>query len=123
MVSGNGFADVSRQAPDLPRTLRGILESGDEALERARELSSSKPDGTLDEVELLPVIPDPPAVWCVGVNYDAHRKETGREPTEHPTLFLRIGCFDFLHNLLHFLMNKFTLLGKEFAIYRLVSGG
>jgi 2-keto-4-pentenoate hydratase/2-oxohepta-3-ene-1,7-dioic acid hydratase in catechol pathway len=92
MVDDDRFVDLSRQAPDLPRTLRGLLEAGESALGRARELSTSAPDLTLDDVELLPLIPDPPAVWCVGVNYHDHMKETGRQPTEHPTLFLRIGA-------------------------------
>jgi 2-keto-4-pentenoate hydratase/2-oxohepta-3-ene-1,7-dioic acid hydratase in catechol pathway len=92
MVDEERFVAVGRTAPELPPTLRGILESGEEALARVRALASGKPDLALADVELLPLIPDPPAVWCVGVNYDAHRKETGREPTEHPTLFLRIGA-------------------------------
>jgi 2-keto-4-pentenoate hydratase/2-oxohepta-3-ene-1,7-dioic acid hydratase in catechol pathway len=92
MVSKDRFLDLSRKAPELPRTLRGILEAGEPALARIRALSSAEGDRSLDEVELLPLVPDPPAVWCVGVNYHDHRKETGREPTDHPALFLRIGA-------------------------------
>ncbi|HEY7698529.1 MAG TPA: fumarylacetoacetate hydrolase family protein, partial [Vicinamibacteria bacterium] len=93
MVEPTRFASLGRRAPELPPTLRGILERGDEALAQARRVAAEgKADGDLAEVELLPVIPDPPAVWCVGVNYDDHLKETGREPTKYPTLFLRIAA-------------------------------
>jgi 2-keto-4-pentenoate hydratase/2-oxohepta-3-ene-1,7-dioic acid hydratase in catechol pathway len=93
MVEPTRFASLGRRAPELPLTLRGILERGDEALAQARRVAAEgKADGDLAEVELLPVIPDPPAVWCVGVNYDDHLKETGREPTKYPTLFLRIAA-------------------------------
>ena len=54
--------------------------------------AAGKSDHSFDQVELLPVIPDPPAIWCVGVNYDEHRQETGREATKYPTLFLRIAA-------------------------------
>ncbi|HEY7699818.1 MAG TPA: fumarylacetoacetate hydrolase family protein [Vicinamibacteria bacterium] len=93
VVGGERIASLSRRAPSLPRSLREILESGEEALSRARAVAKAgESDHALSEVELLPVIPDPPAIWCVGVNYDEHRKETGREPTKYPTLFLRIAA-------------------------------
>jgi 2-keto-4-pentenoate hydratase/2-oxohepta-3-ene-1,7-dioic acid hydratase in catechol pathway len=83
----SGVVSLSRRAPALPRSLRGILAAGAEALARAQAVASAEEsDHALAEVELLPVIPDPPAVWCVGVNYDDHRQETGREPTKYPTL-------------------------------------
>jgi 2-keto-4-pentenoate hydratase/2-oxohepta-3-ene-1,7-dioic acid hydratase in catechol pathway len=43
----------------------------------------------LDEVTLLPVIPDPGKIICIGMNYQEHVAETGREVTEKPTLFNR----------------------------------
>lgn len=91
MVDDRRFVDLSRRAPELPRTLRGLLEA--DRLDAARQAAEgAEPDGTIDEIALLPVIPDPAAVWCVGVNYDDHRRETGRVPSSHPTLFLRIAA-------------------------------
>ncbi len=92
MTDERRFVALSELAPELPRTLRGILEEGDRALARAREAATARPDHEIDDVELLPVVPDPPAIWCVGVNYDEHRQETGREPSRYPTLFLRIAA-------------------------------
>jgi 2-keto-4-pentenoate hydratase/2-oxohepta-3-ene-1,7-dioic acid hydratase in catechol pathway len=77
----------------VPGSLREILAAGEEGFAPARAAAAAgKSDHALDEVELLPVIPDPPAVWCVGVNYEDHLKETGREPTKYPTLFLRVAA-------------------------------
>ncbi len=43
------------------------------------------------EVALRPPVPDPGKIFCVGLNYDAHRIETGRDPTEKPTIFTRFA--------------------------------
>ena len=43
----------------------------------------------LDEVTLLPPIPDPARILCAGVNYDDHRLETGRDALASPTIFTR----------------------------------
>jgi len=40
-------------------------------------------------VRLLPVIPNPSKVLCVGHNYESHRVETARDKTEHPSIFTR----------------------------------
>ena len=44
----------------------------------------------LADVEFLPVIPNPGKIVCVGLNYGEHVRETGREITESPALFLRL---------------------------------
>jgi 2-keto-4-pentenoate hydratase/2-oxohepta-3-ene-1,7-dioic acid hydratase in catechol pathway len=41
------------------------------------------------DVALLPVIPDPAKILCVGLNYAEHVKETGREQKAHPAIFVR----------------------------------
>lgn len=45
----------------------------------------------LSAVRLLPPIPGPAKIICVGVNYDEHRIETGREKAAFPTLFTRFA--------------------------------
>jgi 2-keto-4-pentenoate hydratase/2-oxohepta-3-ene-1,7-dioic acid hydratase in catechol pathway len=39
----------------------------------------------------LPVIPNPDKILCVGLNYEMHRKETGRAEVSHPTIFARFA--------------------------------
>ena len=42
-------------------------------------------------VAWLPVIPNPDKILCVGVNYEDHRKETGRSEATQPTIFTRFA--------------------------------
>lgn len=53
----------------------------------------------LDAVALLPVIPRPEKIICVGLNYRMHIEEMGRAIPTHPTLFAKfwrslIGPYD-----------------------------
>jgi 2-keto-4-pentenoate hydratase/2-oxohepta-3-ene-1,7-dioic acid hydratase in catechol pathway len=48
-------------------------------------------DLRLEDVETLPVIPDPAKIPCVALNYETHRTETGREKSKYPALFLRFA--------------------------------
>jgi len=43
------------------------------------------------DVTLLPVVPNPDKVLCVGHNYEAHRVETGRDMTKFPSIFTRFA--------------------------------
>ena len=72
--------------PDLLSVLQaGALPNVAEALEGA------EPDFTLEQITFLPVIPSPPKIICIGVNYEEHRSEIGREPTLKPPVFGRFS--------------------------------
>lgn len=45
----------------------------------------------ISDVKYLPVIPNPGKILCVGLNYETHRKETGRSEAEHPAIFTRFA--------------------------------
>jgi len=45
----------------------------------------------LDDIAWLPVIAHPDKILCVGLNYETHRKETGRNEVAHPTIFTRFA--------------------------------
>lgn len=53
------------------------------------EIAQSAPTLAMSDLMLLPVIPDPAKILCIGLNYHAHKKETGRPDVEHPTVFTR----------------------------------
>jgi 2-keto-4-pentenoate hydratase/2-oxohepta-3-ene-1,7-dioic acid hydratase in catechol pathway len=53
--------------------------------------AETAPAIALAAVTLLPVIPNPGKIVCVGLNYADHVQETGRTVTESPTLFLRVA--------------------------------
>jgi 2-keto-4-pentenoate hydratase/2-oxohepta-3-ene-1,7-dioic acid hydratase in catechol pathway len=39
--------------------------------------------------ELLPPLPDPDKIVCIGLNYRSHAAEAGIDPPEHPTFFAK----------------------------------
>ena len=43
----------------------------------------------LAEVTLLPVVPHPGKIVCVGLNYEAHAKEGGHDRPDYPALFTK----------------------------------
>ena len=44
----------------------------------------------LEEVELLAPVPEPGAIYAIGLNYAAHASETGGEPPERPIVFVKV---------------------------------
>ena len=53
--------------------------------------TDASPDIALSDVQLLPPITNPDKIICVGLNYESHRKETGRPEVGFPTLFTRFA--------------------------------
>ena len=44
-----------------------------------------------DPAALAPVIPAPRKIFCLGLNYESHIREMGRELPSHPTLFAKFA--------------------------------
>ena len=80
------------EAPDLKALItRGWLRKASDTATAATATLA------LEEVALLPVIPNPGKIVCVGLNYSEHVRETGRSVTESPTLFLRVPASQVAH--------------------------
>jgi 2-keto-4-pentenoate hydratase/2-oxohepta-3-ene-1,7-dioic acid hydratase in catechol pathway len=88
-VTGKGIVDLRRylgnQFPDLKALIAG------NGFPRVNQYLSEAPDYEESDVMWLPVIPSPDRIVCVGLNYEEHRVETGRDRTENPALFLRLA--------------------------------
>jgi 2-keto-4-pentenoate hydratase/2-oxohepta-3-ene-1,7-dioic acid hydratase in catechol pathway len=85
-----GVVDLGDAFAGRHADLKALLEA-DGLVEAARLLAGRKADFGLQDVTLLPVIPNPGKIWCCGLNYHEHVKETNREVTEQPTFFLRVA--------------------------------
>lgn len=83
-VVDGGVIDATSQYPTLKAAL-----AADGLAKVAAWAAGRKADAALDAIAFLPTIPDPGKVWCCGLNYHEHVKETGREVTEQPTFFTR----------------------------------
>jgi 2-keto-4-pentenoate hydratase/2-oxohepta-3-ene-1,7-dioic acid hydratase in catechol pathway len=86
VVVGGGVIDAHARLKDKYPTVRDLLENG---LDDARELLSAAPDFSLAAADLLPVIPDPEKIFCIGINYLSHLLETGRAKPDFPVVFTR----------------------------------
>ena len=90
IVQGDKVLNLSpilgEQAPDL-KTLIAKKLLGEAAI----ALKQQTPDLNYADLHLLPVIPNPNKIICVGLNYGEHVRETGRELTENPALFVRMS--------------------------------
>ncbi len=84
-VRGNEYVDLTRGG--LPASMREYLAMGDEAFGRAAELFAAGPAVDVVGHKLLPPVPDPQKVICIGLNYADHAREGGVEPPEEPVLF------------------------------------
>lgn len=71
-------------------SLRELLADG-EGLAYARSQADAAPSLAFADAQLLPVIPKPDKIFCVGVNFASHVKETGREMPPKPMIFLRFA--------------------------------
>ena len=94
VVVGDGVVALgSEQFPDL----KSAIEA--DALGRlGQEAQKGKVVAALADIQYLPVIPNPGKIVCVGLNYEDHRKETKRDATANPTLFLRVAESQVGHN-------------------------
>lgn len=62
--------------------------------EGAEAIAGAASDGlriALSEIVFAPVVPDAGKILCVGHNYESHRIETGRDKTDHPSIFVRFA--------------------------------
>jgi 2-keto-4-pentenoate hydratase/2-oxohepta-3-ene-1,7-dioic acid hydratase in catechol pathway len=69
--------------PGAPASLRQAIADGTLAEK------SEGPVHALSDITLLPVIPDPAKIICIGLNYATHVAETGRDQKEYPAVFTR----------------------------------
>jgi 2-keto-4-pentenoate hydratase/2-oxohepta-3-ene-1,7-dioic acid hydratase in catechol pathway len=89
IVSGDDVLDLGpilgAQAPDLKTLIaKNMLGAA------AQAAGLHRPTLKFSQLHVLPVIPNPGQIFCIGLNYGEHVRETGREITESPAIFLRL---------------------------------
>lgn len=89
VVTDDGVIDAKPLAGG-PQSLKDAIAAGsmDMIAEAAVKRSA---DHSIDEVEFLPVIPDPDKIIAVGLNYRSHVLEGGRDIPEWPMIFTRFA--------------------------------
>ncbi len=88
-VVEGGVVNLGAKLATYP-DVRSLIAAG--ALQQAKAaLAGAKPDFALDAITFLPPVTNPDKIICVGLNYDEHVRETKREKTEDPALFVRFA--------------------------------
>jgi 2-keto-4-pentenoate hydratase/2-oxohepta-3-ene-1,7-dioic acid hydratase in catechol pathway len=89
VIDGDEAIDLGTALRDRYPDLKSAIAVS--ALHEAAEQAGDAKRYPLSEIEWLPVIPNPDKILCVGLNYETHRKETGRAEVENPTIFARFA--------------------------------
>jgi len=78
---GTQFSGDLKSMLDNPNTLK--------AADAAAKVAPASSHLSLRDIQLLPVIPNPGKIVCMGLNYADHAKEGGNARPEYPSFFLR----------------------------------
>ncbi|WP_316201852.1 MULTISPECIES: fumarylacetoacetate hydrolase family protein [unclassified Bradyrhizobium] len=89
LVEGTDIADLGAILRDRFPDLKSAIAA--DALKEAAAAASGARRYPLSAISFLPVIPNPDKILCIGLNYETHRKETGRSEVENPTVFGRFA--------------------------------
>ncbi|HVL13697.1 MAG TPA: fumarylacetoacetate hydrolase family protein [Gemmata sp.] len=91
VATADGYVDLHATDPGLPKCMKGLLAAGPAGRKAAAEAAASK--GAVkyaaDAVKLLPPVPDPGKILCIGLNYRDHAIEGGKAIPTEPVLFAK----------------------------------
>lgn len=91
IFTGDQYVDLYASDLRLPQTLRGLLAAGPEAMKSAVAAAQSRIaiKHQAAGVKLLPPIPDPSKIVCIGLNYRDHAIEGGKAIPTEPVVFAK----------------------------------
>src|ERR1700678_860204 len=87
---GSGWHGLTQRDSGFSGTLPELIAQGADLLRIGRRLGQS-PAIDLNAVRLLPPVPVPPKILCVGLNYDDHLEESGLKMPVYPEIFARFA--------------------------------
>ena len=88
VATAEGVLDAGMLLGERPVGLRRLIEEGrlGELAERAKLAADVGPASV---IRLLPPVPDPDKIICIGLNYGSHAVEAGIDPPAEPTFFAK----------------------------------
>jgi 2-keto-4-pentenoate hydratase/2-oxohepta-3-ene-1,7-dioic acid hydratase in catechol pathway len=89
VVDGETIKDVGAVLGSRYPTVKSVIAA--DAIAEVATAATKARSYPLADITWLPVIPDPDKILCIGLNYETHRKETGRSEVENPTVFTRFA--------------------------------
>ena len=95
IVFNNKVTDLTGQINNI-KSLKELIQFN--CLEEARSYAKNNPgDIDINSLKLLPVIPNPSKIICVGLNYHEHVKETEKTIADNPVTFQRFNDSQVAH--------------------------
>ena len=90
-IQATDFVNLTLAAPELPRNLKDLIctPGGLAAADAAARKAPASSVQAIASVTMLPLIPNPGKIVCMGLNYADHAKEGGNARPEYPSFFLR----------------------------------
>jgi acylpyruvate hydrolase len=86
---GEDVFDVTKASEAFGGDMIGVIKGGSAAKEALKTAAASAQARPLSSVKLLPPIPRPGKILCIGRNYAAHAAEGGAAPPTYPEVFVR----------------------------------
>src|SRR5580692_12286431 len=87
---GSGWHGLTAEDGRFPGTLPELIAQGADLLHIGKSLGQSSAID-LNTVRVLPPVPVPPKILCVGLNYDDHLEESGLKKPVYPEIFARFA--------------------------------
>ena len=89
LIEGDDALDIGSVVKDRYPDLKSAIAA--DALAAVADAARDAKRYPTTAIQWLPVIPNPDKILCIGLNYETHRKETGRSEVENPTVFGRFA--------------------------------
>ena len=90
MVSSELRQSAWEAALSLGKAMPQLIVRGEDLLRRGKDLLLMRAID-LNAVRILPPVPKPSKILCVGLNYDDHLEESGLKKPDYPEIFARFG--------------------------------
>jgi acylpyruvate hydrolase len=87
---GSGWRGLTERESGFPGILPDLIVQGTDLLRTGRDLLAMRAID-LNAVRILPPVPKPPKIICVGLNYDDHLEESGLKKPVYPEIFARFA--------------------------------
>src|SRR5580692_8342487 len=87
---GSGWHGLMERESGFPGTLPELIAQGADLLRTGRDLLPMHAID-LNAIRMLPPVPKPPKILCVGLNYSDHLEESGLEKPIYPEIFARFA--------------------------------
>jgi acylpyruvate hydrolase len=87
---GSGWHGLTERENGFPGALPALIAQGTDLLRTGRDLLRMRAID-LNAVRILPPVPKPSKIICVGLNYDDHLEESGLKKPVYPEIFARFA--------------------------------